>query len=72
MTKVKTHKRTLATSDIFDRIVLYEDGILSPEETVGLFQDLVDTGLIRGLQGHYQRRCKALMEAGLVSLSAGD
>ena len=72
MTKVKSHKRTLATSDIFDRIVLYEDGVLSPEETVGLFQDLVDTGLISGLQGHYQRRCKTLMEAGLVSLPTGD
>lgn len=72
MPKVKKHARTLATSDVFDRIILYEDGVLSPEETVGLFQDLVDSGLISGLQGHYHRRCRTLMEAGLVSLPTGD
>ena len=48
------------------RIIAYESGELSDEETVELFQDLVDSGLAWQLQGHYGRTAAALIEAGLV------
>ncbi|MDE2101472.1 MAG: hypothetical protein KGL39_29775 [Patescibacteria group bacterium] len=51
---------------IVDRIISYESGELSDEETVELFQDLVDSGLVWQLQGHYGRTAVALIEAGLV------
>lgn len=36
-------------------LIDYEEGRLDHEETVELFQQLVDNGLIRVLQGHYGR-----------------
>lgn len=48
-------------------IIDYEDGALSEEETISLFQRLVDTGLAWQLQGHYGRTAVALIEAGLVT-----
>jgi hypothetical protein len=48
------------------RIMAYEDGSLDEEETVQLFQDLVDAGTIWHLQGHYQRMAHAFHDAGLV------
>jgi hypothetical protein len=49
-----------------DRIIAYESGELSDDETVELFQALVDSGLVWTLQGSYGRTAVALIEAGLV------
>lgn len=49
-----------------DRIIAYESGELSDEETIELFQDLVNNGMAWRLQGHYGRTAEALIEAGLV------
>lgn len=49
------------------KIFEYEAGELSDEETVDLFQALVNTGLAWQLQGHYGRTATALIEAGLVT-----
>lgn len=50
-----------------DKIIAYEEGELSDEETVQLFQYLKDSGTIRGLQGHYYRFLEYLMELKLVT-----
>jgi len=64
-----TASQESAANDVPDisRIIDYENGELSLEETVKLFQDLVDTGLAWQLQGHYGRAAKQLIDAGVVS-----
>ena len=48
------------------RIIDYEDGLLNEEETIALFQELVDSGMAWSLQGHYGRTATAMIDAGLV------
>ena len=52
--------------NLTERIVLYEQGELDEQQTIQLFQELVDSGLITKLQGHYGRLAFQLMEAGLI------
>ena len=52
--------------DLLEKIIAYEDGALSDEETVELFQSLIDTGTIDTLQGSYQRMAQYLVDEGLV------
>jgi hypothetical protein len=53
--------------DITNRIIEYESGELDQDQTVQLFQELVDRGIVWDLQGHYGRLAYQLIEAGLVS-----
>ena len=48
------------------RIIDYEVGELNEEETIELFQDLVDSGMVWGLQEHYGRTATAMIDAGLI------
>ena len=52
--------------DLTDKIIAFEDGELTEEEVIELFQGLVDTGLAWQLQGFYGRTAKQLIDAGLV------
>lgn len=56
----------------FTEIMEYECGNLNEEETVELFQALVDNGMAWTLQGHYGRTAIALIEAGLVKPPEGE
>jgi uncharacterized protein YjhX (UPF0386 family) len=49
-------------------IIAFEDGELTDEETIALFQALCDTGMIYSLQGSYQRIAEQLIAEGLISL----
>lgn len=52
---------------LLDQIIAYEQGDLDDEQTVVLFQELVDSGIVWQLQGHYGRTAAAMIEAGLVT-----
>jgi len=45
-------------------IMAFENGDLNDEETVELFQQLIDSGLAWQLQGSYGRMARRLIEAG--------
>jgi|32_taG_2_1085360.scaffolds.fasta_scaffold99844_1 hypothetical protein len=66
---IMSNNRDLENDDMnfLDRIVEYEDGSLEWDDVVSLFQDLLNTGFILNLQGHYQRTCQALINAGEIS-----
>jgi len=53
--------------DITQRIIEYEQGELDQDQTIQLFQELYDSGMINKLQGHYGRTAFLLMEAGLIT-----
>ena len=54
-------------NDLVGQIVAWEEGDLTFEEEVELFQSLVDSGLAYQLQGAYGRRAQTLIEEGYVS-----
>ena len=53
---------------ITEKIVAYEDGALTDEETIKLFQKLLETGLVWKLQGSYGRMAEYLIEQGLINV----
>ena len=54
----------------FDKIIAYENGELDDaEETIEFFQEIIDSGLVWQLQGHYGRVAISLIEAGLCKPS---
>lgn len=54
--------------DTVSLIIAYEQGELSDEETIELFQELVNNGMAWRLQGHYGRTAKILIDAGYITL----
>lgn len=50
---------------MIDGIIKYENGELDEQETIELFQRLIDNGMAWRLQGHYGRTAAALIEAGV-------
>lgn len=50
-----------------DKMIAWENGELSEDDTIALFQQLVDTGVAWQLQGMYGRQAVALIDAGLVT-----
>lgn len=52
------------TYDVVGKIIAYEDDELDLEQTIELFQHLIDTGMAWQLQGHYGRVATRMIEAG--------
>ena len=50
------------------QIMAWEEGELNYDESLALFQNLVDTGLAWSLQGTYGRTAMSLLEMGLITL----
>lgn len=50
------------------KIMAYEAGEMDFNEMVEFFQELIDTGTIGHLQGHYQRQAQSLFADGFVTL----
>ena len=60
-------ERIKRMKELTERIVAYEQGELDEQQTIQLFQELVDSGMIMSLQGHYGRFAAQLLEAGLIT-----
>jgi len=56
--------------DTLSNIIAYEQDELTDEQTLELFQKLVDNGMAWTLQGHYGRTAKRLLDAGLIQRTA--
>lgn len=56
--------------DQLSQMIAWENGELDEEDTVTLFQALVDSGLAWQLQGAYGRQARDLINAGLVQRPA--
>lgn len=52
-----------------DKIIAYEEGTLSHNDTLELFAELVNTGQAWTLQGHYGRAAMHLIEAGCLNVT---
>lgn len=50
--------------DQVSKIMAFESGELDFDETVELFQELIDSGLVWQLQGSYGRMANSLIENG--------
>ena len=61
---VAKHKAQSRPLDQVSQIIAYEQGDLSEEEAIELFQALIDNGMAWQLQGSYGRTAVALIEAG--------
>lgn len=57
----------MSQAQVIDKIIQYEQDGLNEDDTIALFQELVDSGLAWQLQGHYGRVAEALIEQGLVT-----
>jgi hypothetical protein len=58
--------KTFGQLDQVSQIMAYEQGELDEEQTIELFQSLLDSGLVFQLQGSYGRMAQALIDAGLI------
>jgi len=52
--------------DLIGEVMRYEEGDIDREDTLRLFQYLVDTGMAWQLQGHYGRTAARLLETGMI------
>lgn len=61
------HQKEEESMDTIGKIMAYENGELDEGEMLELFQELVNTGLVWQLQGHYGRIASHLIDAGYIS-----
>lgn len=60
-----------ATIPPVDQIIAYEQGELDEDQTVELFQGLIDSGLCWQLQGSYGRTADMLIRTGVCTPKGG-
>lgn len=53
-------------SDLVGKIIEYEQGEMDDTRTIQFFSELIKTGMISNLQGHYGRMAAALVEGGYL------
>ena len=53
--------------DTVDKIIAYESGELSNEQTIELFSELIKNGQAWSLQGSYGRMAVSLIEQGILN-----
>jgi hypothetical protein len=49
-----------------DQLIAYEEGQITEDQEIKLFQHLIETGTCWQLGGHYHRLGATLIEAGLI------
>ena len=54
-------------SNLIENLMDYESGELSIEETFNLFAELIKSGTVWSLQGHYGRTASSLIDEGLIT-----
>lgn len=54
--------------DIVEQIMAFESGELTEDQTVAMFQELIDTGQVWQLQGSYGRQAMDFIDQGLCTL----
>ncbi len=54
------------TNENFEKVLAYEQGELTDSEVIDLFKELIKSGLIWNLQGHYQRTANYLIQNGFI------
>ncbi|MCJ7816969.1 MAG: hypothetical protein MUP55_03885 [Candidatus Aenigmarchaeota archaeon] len=59
----------MATPDVVDKIMRYEDGEMTPDEQIDFFGELTSSGMVWKLQGHYGRMATALIDEGFIDRS---
>ena len=55
----------MESNDMIGKIIDFECGMMSDDEAIVFFQELIDTGMIGSLQGTYQRTAARLVNMGL-------
>ena len=53
---------------MINAIISYESGEMSHDDAIFFFAELVETGFINAMQGHYQRTAQDLIEGGYISV----
>lgn len=51
---------------LINKIIAFENGVLSDDEIISLFQELLDTGMVWNLQGFYGRTAQRLIDSNLI------
>ena len=62
-------EQNLARVSVTDDLISFEAGELDEDDTLDLFQRLVDSGLAWQLQGHYGRTAATLIQSGAITLT---
>lgn len=66
VTPAKLHQKLQEHFPLVERIVAFESGETDEDETLELFQYLVNTGQAWTLQGAYVRMAMSLIQRGLI------